>query len=324
MRSLRTSTVRVDEENPYWVSFSDLMSGLLVIFILASVALIIQITEAKVKFEQEREETRKEMSEAREKFDREIEETRKEMLDAKAKFKQEMLERRKELKKEQDAVKNLQAEVSKLKEKLRLAQLKIEKDIDELKNAERARYEILRDVKKQLAQQNIVIDIVDNDTVLRIPESTLTFAPNSYDLPKTQRRQKAVEAIGVALHAAVLKPFSLKNSSVKRFEYLDTIFIEGHTDSRPTNRIKGNWGLSAFRSISLWEFWQKNINETPKLSEMENSRGQKLFSVSGYASSRRLQLEEETAEQRRVNRRIDIRFTVKRPTIADLEEIVRK
>jgi len=310
MRSLRTNSVRVDEENPYWVSFSDLMSGLLVVFILASVALIIQITEARVKFEQE-------MSETKAKFEQE-------MSEARMKFEQEMLEKREELKKEQDIVKNLQAEVSKLKEELRLAQLKIQNDIDELKNAERARYEILRDVKQQLAQQNIEIDIVDNDTVLRIPESTLTFSPNSYDLPRNQRLQKAVEAIGVALHAAVLKPFSLKGGSVKRFEYLDTVFIEGHTDSRPTNRIKGNWGLSAFRSISLWEFWQKTLTETPKLSEMENSKGQKLFSVSGYASSRRLQLEEETAEQRRINRRIDIRFTVKRPTIADLEEIVRQ
>lgn len=287
MRSLRSSSVKVDEENPYWVSFSDLMSGLLVIFILASVALIIQITEAKVEFEQE------------------------------------MIEKREQLKKEQDAVKSLQSEVSKLKEELRLAQLKIQKDIDELKNAERARYEILQEVKQQLARQNIAVDIVDNDTVLRIPETTLTFAPNSYDLPDNTQLREAVAAIGLALHRAVLQPFSLAESNVKRFEYLDTIFIEGHTDSRPTNRIKGNWGLSTFRSISLWEFWEDSLKASPAFGDMENSKGQKLFSVSGYASSRRLQLDEETADQRRVNRRIDIRFTVKRPTIADLEEIVR-
>ena len=287
MRSLRSNPVKVDEENPYWVSFSDLMSGLLVIFILASVALIIQITEEKVKFEQE------------------------------------MIEKREELKREQDLAKILQVKVSKLEEELRLEKLKIQKDIDELKNAERARYEILQEVKQQLAQQNIAVDIVDNDTVLRIPETTLTFWPNSYELPSSPKLQKAVAAIGVALHEAVLKPFSLAEGNIKRFEYLDTVFIEGHTDSRPTSRVKGNWGLSAFRSISLWELWQETLNTTPAFNKMENSKGQKLFSVSGYASSRRLQLEEETTEQRRANRRIDIRFTVKRPTIADLEEIVR-
>jgi hypothetical protein len=36
---------KVDEENPYWMSFADLMSGLLVIFILAAVALIIELTQ---------------------------------------------------------------------------------------------------------------------------------------------------------------------------------------------------------------------------------------------------------------------------------------
>jgi flagellar motor protein MotB len=287
MRSYRNNPVKVDEENPYWVSFSDLMSGLLVIFILASVALIIQITEARVKFEQE------------------------------------MIEKREELQKEKDAAERLQVEVEKLKEELRLAQLKIQKDIDELKNAERARHEILQTVQKQLAKQNIAVEIVDNDTVLRIPETTLTFEPNSYTLPKNEKLQSAVAAIGEALHKAVLEPFTLSEGKVQRFEYLDTIFIEGHTDSRPTSRVKGNWGLSTFRSISLWEFWQETLTQTPTFSEMENSKGQKLFSVSGYASSRRLRLVEETADQRRANRRIDIRFTVKRPTIADLEAIVR-
>lgn len=287
MRSMRSRSVRVDEENPYWVSFSDLMSGLLVVFILASVALIIQLTEAQVKFEQE------------------------------------MVEQREQLNKEQEEAERLKEQVSKLKEDLRLARLKIQKDIDELKNAERARHDILQDVKDSLKKQNITVDIVDNDTVLRIPETTLTFEPNSYDLPSDPQLQQAVAAIGLALHQAVLKPFGLAEGSTKRFEYLDTIFIEGHTDGRITKRVKGNWGLSTFRSISLWEFWQETLSTTPGFDEMENSKGQKLFSVSGYAASRRLQLDEETAEQRKINRRIDIRFTVKRPTIADLEEIVK-
>lgn len=286
MRSYSAPTSKVDEENPYWVSFSDLMSGLLVIFILASVALIIQLTEARIEFEAE------------------------------------MTQKREELKKEQEAARKLQAEVTQLKEELRLAKLKIRKDIDELKNAERARIEILQEVRKKLALQNITVEIVDNDTVLRIPETTLTFSPNSYELPANANLRQAVAAIGAALHEAVLEPFSLSSTNAKRFEYLDTVFIEGHTDSRPTSRIKGNWGLSTFRSISLWEFWEE-LSVKPAFSEMENSKGQKLFSVSGYAASRRLQLEERTPDQRRANRRIDIRFTVKRPTIADLEEIVQ-
>jgi len=43
----------VDEENPYWISFSDLMSALLVIFILAVVALIIELTQTQEKIDQD-------------------------------------------------------------------------------------------------------------------------------------------------------------------------------------------------------------------------------------------------------------------------------
>ena len=50
---LRSNSRRIDEENPYWISFSDLMSALLVIFILAAVALIIELTEMQKKIEQD-------------------------------------------------------------------------------------------------------------------------------------------------------------------------------------------------------------------------------------------------------------------------------
>ena len=51
MRSpVRSTSRRVDEENPYWISFSDLMSALLVVFILAAVALIIELTQRTREF----------------------------------------------------------------------------------------------------------------------------------------------------------------------------------------------------------------------------------------------------------------------------------
>jgi hypothetical protein len=45
MKFSRRVSTNVDEENPYWISFSDLMSALLVIFILAVLALIIELTQ---------------------------------------------------------------------------------------------------------------------------------------------------------------------------------------------------------------------------------------------------------------------------------------
>ncbi len=250
MRALsRNNQRRVDEENPYWISFSDLMSALLVVFILAAVALMIELTEK---------------------------------------------------------------------------QKTIEEDIEQLKAAEQARRDILHEIRFELERRDIEAIIADNDTVLRIPEKTLSFASNSFDLPTDEDSQEKIKIIGEVLHVAVNKYFDDEKSDLKRYELLDTVFIEGHTDSVPTKRKKGNWGLSTFRAISLWEFWEEKLEVSPTFNEMENAYGFRLFSVSGYAETRRVNQVEETKEDRRENRRIDIRFTVKRPTIAEMEVIVKQ
>ncbi|MGR5067242.1 OmpA/MotB family protein [Vibrio alfacsensis] len=230
----------VDEENPYWVSFSDLMSALLVIFILAAVALIIELTQ-----------------------------------------------------KTND----------------------VEAGIEELRKAELARKNIIYDVRDELAKRNVIVEIADNDTVIRIPERTLTFSSGKDTIPNAQEVQQAVKDIGFVLHTAIQKN--------DRFKYLDTVFVEGHTDSDGIHyRGKGNWGLSVDRAISVWNVWQTEIELTPKFGDLENAFGQRLFSVSGYAETRRVNLAETTQTEKSKNRRIDIRFTVKKPSIADLERIV--
>lgn len=240
-RGIRSHTPSsVDEENPYWVSFSDLMSALLVIFILAAVALIIELTQ-----------------------------------------------------KTND----------------------VEAGIEELKQAELARKNIIYDVRDELAKRNVIVEIADNDTVIRIPESTLTFASGKSSIPRDVTIQQAVEDIGVVLHSAIQKN--------ERFKYLDTVFIEGHTDSDGIHyRGKGNWGLSTDRAISVWNVWQNELNLEPKLGDLKNAFKAKLFSVSGYAATRRVNLQESSQQDKSQNRRIDIRFTVKKPSIADLERIV--
>jgi len=227
------------EENPYWISFSDLMSALLVIFILASVALIIELTQRTNE---------------------------------------------------------------------------IDKSIKEIQKSEQVRFEILNDIKSELEEKNIKVEVSENHSVLRIPEDTLSFASGSEKIPDNQKTQKIVREIGTILHKEVIEN--------NRFEYLDTIFIEGHTDSHNIHyRGKGNWGLSTDRAISLWKLWSEEIDLSPPMGALQNSEGKKLFSVSGYAATRRYQEIEDLPEQRAKNRRIDIRFTIKRPTIVELEQI---
>lgn len=239
----RKRQYQADEENPYWMSFSDIMAGLLVIFVLAAVALIVELTQKS------------------EQWDREI---------------------------------------------------------IEIAKAEQIRKHILMEVEEALKARNIPVTISDNDTVLRIPEDVLTFKQSRFNVPKDKEHQLVTLAIGEVLHAAIVKD--------ERWRYLDTIFVEGHTDNVPyyNNKIKGNWGLSTFRAISVWDFWNQSMPLGSRLAELNNHDGKRLFSVSGYADTRpdkETEANPNSKENRRKNRRIDIRITVKRPALEEFQAI---
>lgn len=229
---------QVDEENPYWISFSDILSGLLVIFVLASLALILELTQTRVVVN--------------------------------------------------DAIR-------------------------EIAKAETVRRDILREVASELRNKNIPIEISDNDTVLRIPDHLLTFETNEYRIPPQPGARNAALEIGEVLYNAIVRE--------KRWQYLDTIFIEGHTDRRVSPRHMGNWGLSTFRAISVWNFWNEQLPKEARLAGLVNHSGTPLFSVSGYGETRPMQFEQETEADFQKNRRIDIRFTVRRPALKDFQNI---
>lgn len=239
MRFFRKNTTNVDEENPYWMSFSDMMSALLVVFILASVVFIYELVNKQEQFDQE---------------------------------------------------------------------------IKELQKAEQVRQTIIEEAYEALLAKGIKVEISQNDTVLSIPNELLGFDTGAYEIHKNFH-EVALE-IGGVLNRVV----SIEN----RVDYLDTIFIEGHTDKRPFRGIlgKGNWGLSAFRAISLWQFWDENLLEQYRLSLLTNKEGQPLFSVSGYAETRPIIKDQQTSEDFKKNRRIDIRFTIRRPNSAEYEAVL--
>lgn len=230
--------VNVDEDNPYWMSFSDILSGLLVLFILASVVLILQLMEKQTEFDEE---------------------------------------------------------------------------VLILRQAESVRKTILEEAAEALQERGIKVSVSENHTVLSISNSLLGFETNAYDIQP--RYQDTALEIGEVLSEVIQKD--------DRIQYLDTVFIEGHTDNRPSIGFmgKGNWGLSSFRAISLWQFWNSALDDGHKLDRLSNKEGLPLFSVSGYAETRPVIADQKTEEDYRLNRRIDIRFTIRRPSSAEYEEI---
>ena len=236
------SSASNDEENPYWMSFSDMMASLLVIFMLAAAALMLQLATKSQK---------------------------------------------------------------------------VDEQVDEVARAEK------------LKQKQIVVEKSDNDTVLHIPESSLRFASGSSDIPETL--QNNVREIGNVLYEALNRDIDSQNQAKARFTLLDTVFIEGHTDNNFYKNpiLRGNWGLSAMRAISVWQFWAEDPNQASNgLNAMKNHIGEALFSVSGYGDTRPRN-EAKNCEKyddicHSKNRRIDIRITVKKPSIKELEEIKGK
>lgn len=183
-------------------------------------------------------------------------------------------------------------------------------NLEEVTKAELVRKEILTEVQKKLLKEGLEVNITDNFSVLRIPESTLTFRSNNYYIPNAMKQ--GLTTIGTILFEVLV----IDN----RTEYFDTIFIEGHTDIRSTEREMGNWGLSTFRAISVWNFWISYVSKD--YENLLNSDREKLFSVSGYGESRPATDKQENEEEYKKNRRIDIRFTLRKPTSVDFSKIL--
>jgi len=227
-----------DEDNPYWISFSDIMAGLLVIFILACVLLIIKLSTMEERVH--------------------------------------------------DAIKEIQ-------------------------NANQIRATMLVEIREQLAKQGIIVEISENYSVLRIPDERLYFDSLCFKIPDDKK--KLLADIGYALYDAIIKN--------QRHTYIDTVFIEGHTDSRKAVSLEmGNWGLSSYRAIAVWKFWSEQLEIGTKFKALKNSYGKPLFSVSGYAATRPLIKNDDTTHKQRKNRRIDLRFSMKKPVISEYESVL--
>ena len=174
-----------------------------------------------------------------------------------------------------------------------------EKHLSEQVNAD------ITNIQKKLKQSGILVEIDDN--IMRIPTSEIHFRNNDANIPEDKKNN--VIKIGKEVI-----DYILKNN-----QNLDTVFIEGHTDCNPSYRDnRGNMGLSTDRAISVAQEWAKIYK---KFWEITNKDGKPLFSVSGYGEHRPIlgtmlgDCKNESTENLRKNRRIDIRFVVGKPDI---------
>ena len=252
-----------EEENPFLLSFSDLMASLLAIFILALVVMMIQLHNDRQK---------------------------------------------------------VQISIIKLKESLaeiQQAQNAVASALEGVGLREKSLRGMLEEIQKDLKEQGV--EVMVSDTGLHIQEKGLSFELNRYEIQ--DRYKPAADLIGAALLNA------LKNEANRKI--LDTVFIEGHTDSVPNRREMGNWGLSTYRAISLWLYWTESPGtyaELKQLKSLAQDKERPLISISGYADTRPIGLDYgRNASNNEIgnpaDRRIDIRFTLASQEKKDLTEL---
>ena len=85
--------------------------------------------------------------------------------------------------------------------------------------------------------------------MVTIPESSLKFRSGSADKPSDEATQQIVNRIGEVLFERLYDD--------ERVQFLDTIFVEGHTDCMPYRggRFDDNWDLATTRSNNIWRYW---------------------------------------------------------------------
>jgi chemotaxis protein MotB len=280
------------EEEGYLASVSDLMVGMLFVFIIMLMAFALNFRSAEERVAEGRDELEAERRTAARERDRLAAER-----DAVAAQRDELLRGREAL-----------DEVS-----ARLADL------------EARRAALLRDVAADLGRRDVPAALDAANGVLRLPESLLFDSGEASLRPEGERALSAVaEALARALPCHSVAPADLRaRCDAPARPLLEAVLVEGHTDDVPLRGggpFGDNWALSAARGVSTFKALTR---AAPALEALRNGRGEALLGVAGY-EARRPAAEGDGPEARRRNRRIDLRFLVAAPSDAELGELVRR
>lgn len=290
MRFIRQKKHSTDE-NHFWISISDLMISLLFVFILILAVTILDLQTdhiSKEEYEQVKQERDAALAE-----NKELQELIKSLVIERDSYKRKMEVAIKE--------KNeIEKKYNELKEKIK----------NLLNKNRNSRTELLNLLKQRLAMQNVNVEIVPEEGVMRITKERL-FDPARAEV----KDKKLIEAVTKELLTL------LEDSKYK--EAINTVYIEGHTDSDKLKRRRGGFAwtnkeLSAQRAINTF-ILMKNYAIVENLSFED-----RLFSYSGYADSRPIKgTSNKNKDEKARNRRIQFFFAVNPPKVKSVEGLER-
>lgn len=285
--------VRGSEDESYLASVSDLMVGLLFVFIIMLMAFGLNFTQAKTLALAVGEE----LSTARDAADRE----------------------RERLAAEIDA---LEGERERLKAELTLVMSQRD-ELSEMSRAlterDRIRRLMLQRLQDLLRQRDVQISLDPENGILRLPEGLLFESGASALREEGERALREVAfALARSLPCYSRAPVAAQADCKEATPLLETVLIEGHTDDRPfAGGAVDNWTLAALRGVNTFKAL---IRYEPSLDLLRNARGEALLGVSSY-EARRPVTRDPSAEAQRLNRRIDLRFVVAAPASDELARL---
>jgi chemotaxis protein MotB len=300
------------EGDSYLASLSDLMVGMLFIFIIMLMAFALTYRSAQDTSEdksaqlqtqlQKEQQAEQEAHEAEKRAELQA----KEAQDAKKKAEDE-LARARALSSQRDAERR---------------QLKAQNDFlaraqSVLTESDQIRRSMLRRLRDALLAEGVQVAIDEDNGILRLPDEILFNSGESVlqsgGVAKLQRLASVLLAVVPCYAHSDFQPSETCPQDAKPI--LEALYIEGHTDDVPI--AKGNWALSTERAVHTFEAM---IQSEPSLSKVRNGSGASLLGVSGYGEERPAYANE-TAEGRAHNRRIDLRFLLAAPSPEDLERM---
>jgi flagellar motor protein MotB len=185
-----------------------------------------------------------------------------------------------------------------VKEEVQALQQQVSTEIASVSAAATVKVELLTELQEQLEKAGLKVSVDVDNGVLRLNEDAINFASDRSELV-------GPAAINVARLADVLAttlPRYLPGGA-EREAYLETMFIEGHTDRSGT--AQRNWTLSTERAVNT--FWGL-LSAEPPLGTLTNRQRQPVLSAAGYADSRPVPGVEPSEFDRQ--RRIDLRFVM--------------
>ncbi|PSH02612.1 MAG: hypothetical protein CXZ00_16550 [Acidobacteria bacterium] len=189
--------------------------------------------------------------------------------------------------------------------------------LDLLQGAQQARQKVVEQVYQSLKDQGVAVLVDRNNGILRLPESILFPVGRADLLPEGKEAvAKLARALAKVLPCYATLPDTAIPADCSPSAFgLEALLIEGHTDSDGTEDM--NWGLSMERALHTY---QVMIHEQPMLGELRSrqiytgqSIGYPLMSVAGYGLNRPI-VPNNSVENKRRNRRIDIRFIMTPPS----------